>query len=71
MIELLHAAVALLAVLCMLENMSFADIAKELVVTNIETNRVISFELCFPLHVDSLVSGVSNSRFIGIFDYNQ
>lgn len=49
MIEQLHAAVALLAVLGVFLNMCFADVAEILILMNVETDLIIAFELCFSL----------------------
>ena len=49
MVEQLHTAVALLAVLGMLLNMCFADVAEIFVLMNIETDYIIAFELSFSL----------------------
>jgi len=49
MVEQLHAAVALLAVLGVLLNMCFADVAEIFVLMNVETDYIIAFELSFSL----------------------
>jgi hypothetical protein len=49
MIEQLHAAVALLAVLGVLLDMCFADVAEIFILMNVESDYIIAFELSFSL----------------------
>jgi hypothetical protein len=49
MIEQLHAAVALLAVLGVLKDMCFAYVTEILILMNVEPGYIIAFELSFSL----------------------
>lgn len=68
-IEVLHAAIAGLAVLGVLEDVRFAHVAEILVHLNIKARPIVALGLGHPLFVDGLVSRIDLGRFKGIFDH--
>ena len=68
-IEVLHAAVAGLAVLGVLEDVRFAHVAEILVHLNIKARPIIALGLRHPLLVNGLVRRIDLGGFKGIFDH--